>query len=437
MAVVVGSIALVAVLLCLAHYAAVAWPTIANRGDIARPLRLDRADSFGRWFVGMLMIGSAGASFLIYQLRRHRLDDFSGQYRLWRLVLIVMFLASLNSVVSLVDWSGALLDASIGKRVALAGSDWIRIVVSLGSAVLALRLIAEVRHSRAALVAMLAAVGFLAIPEAVKWNVMQVETIGRWALVTSAPLLAFTSLFLSFGIYLRMLYREVRRLDQTDSLKDRFEQMKLRVFQRSDEAEEQEQEEEVEPRRGWFRRRPDDVVEEANEQKEREEEAEEPERKSVTQKNDPDDDIEPKPKRRWFGLRAAKSEPSEDDESKDVSDVESKDPRPAKKKKRRFSLRLDPSANQQSAEPEPEPEASEETKPKRKFGLGAFRRQRAEQTEAAQEAAASAESQSSGQRRKDAADNDYIDPDTIDWNGLNKSERRRLKKQLRRQSRAA
>ncbi len=62
MSVVVGTIASVTLLLCLAHYAAVAWPSIANRSDIARPLRLDRADSFGRWFAGMLMIGSAGAA---------------------------------------------------------------------------------------------------------------------------------------------------------------------------------------------------------------------------------------------------------------------------------------------------------------------------------------------------------------------------------------
>ena len=93
MAIMIGTITAVAMLLCLCHYAAVAWPSIANRGDIARPLRLDRADSFGRWFAGLLMIGSAGASFLIYQLRRHRLDDFSGHYRLWCLVLLVMLVA--------------------------------------------------------------------------------------------------------------------------------------------------------------------------------------------------------------------------------------------------------------------------------------------------------------------------------------------------------
>ncbi len=214
-----------------------------------------------------------------------------------------MLLASLNSVVSLVEWSGALLDASIGKRVALSGSDWIRIAISLGGAVLAIRLIAEVRRSRAALIAMLAAVGFLAIPEAVKWNVLEVETIGRWALVTSAPLLAFTSLFLSFGIYLRMLYREVRRLDQTDSLRDRFQQMRVRVFQRSDD--DFEQEDEPTEKRGWFTRRQQDDVDEADEQEWEDEEEAEERRQPVPKSQDSEqpDDVEPKPKRRWFGLR--------------------------------------------------------------------------------------------------------------------------------------
>lgn len=427
----VGSIAAVTLLLCAAHYAAVAWPSIANRSDIARPLRLDRADSFGRWFAGILMIGSAGASFLIYQLRQHRLDDFRGHYRLWRLVLIVMALASLNSVVSLVDWSGALLDAAIGKRVALSGSDWIRIVVSVGGVVLMLRLIAEVRRSRSALVAMLIAAGCLAIPEAVKWNVMQVETIGRWALVTSAPLLAFTSLFLAFAIYLRMLYRQVRRLDESDRLTDRWQQMRLRFFQRADQDDEVD--EESEHRRRWWQRKDRDVVDQAADDEEEWEEEEEqsapPVREVQVRKaeSESQEESESKQKRRWFGLRAAKADRSTEEEPASGQEAA----KPATKKKRRFSLRLDPS---EATEPESEDksEASDEAKPKRKFGLGGFRRQRAEQASAGEDV-----SKPSANVQANSTSETYIDPDEIDWNGLSKAERRRLKKQLKRQNRAA
>jgi hypothetical protein len=222
---VAGLITLLTLLLCGAHYAAVAWPSIAHRPEIARPLRLDRPDSFGRWFTSALLIVSTGASLLIYQLRRYRLDDYHGRYRLWRLVILVFLLAGINSVVALIDWGGALLDAGFGQRVALSGSDWIRLILSLSGAVLALRLAVEVHRSRFALISMLVAFGLLAIPEAVNWNVLKVESLAIWVLVTSAPLLACTALLIALGGYLRSLYREVLKIGEPESVREKFQQL--------------------------------------------------------------------------------------------------------------------------------------------------------------------------------------------------------------------
>jgi hypothetical protein len=294
-----GMIATSALLLCGAHYASVAWPTIAYRPEIARPLRLDRPDSFGRWFIGALLAGSACASLLIYQLRRYRVDDYHGRYRLWRIVLVVFILASVNSLVSIIDWSGALLDASFGKRIALSGGDWIRLVVSLAGAVLALRLVAEVRRSRFALVTMVLACFFLAIPEAAKWKFLEVESLERWAAITSAPLLACAALFISVGGYLRMLHREVLQIDESDSLRDRFQQVYQRIFQQSDdaEAEDVDDQEESEPRRWWRRDRPDKATAAV------EPDAKKKKAKQAELESDVKDDPDPSKKRRWLGLR--------------------------------------------------------------------------------------------------------------------------------------
>ena len=279
MATVGGLLAAIALLLCGAHYASVAWPIIAYRPEIARPLRLDRADSFGRWFMVALLTGSAGASLLIYQLRRYRIDDYQGHYRLWRLVLAVLIIASVNSLVSIIDWSGALLDASFGKRVALTGADWVRLVVSFGGAVLALRLVAEVRRSRLALSMMILASLMLAFPEAAKWKFVEVESLGKWAAVTSAPMLACTFLFISLGGYLRMLFREVQQIDENDSLKERFQQMRSRVFQRSEADDDETAAEEIKPK---------------------------PKQRVAKQDaEDSQDATPPRAKRRWLGLRRA------------------------------------------------------------------------------------------------------------------------------------
>jgi len=268
---------------------------------------------------------------------------------------------------------------------------------------------------------MLVAAGFLAIPEAVKWNVMQVETIGRWTLVTSAPLLAFTALFVSFGIYLRMLYREVRRLNETDSLKGRFQQMRLRLFERSGSLDSSKQKS---PPNGSRK-------EEAVEHKKRP--AQPAVKPVVKEEVTEEEQSQPKGKRRWFGLRSAKPEASQQESNTAAED----DDQESGKKRRRFSLRLAPRTTGEveagsEINPNAQAEKTEEPKSKRRFGLAGFRRQRAAEAEAGEKSSAAVDSQ-----RKSVDEQNPIDPDQIDWNGISKSERRRLRKQLKRQNKAA
>jgi hypothetical protein len=452
----VAVIAAITTGLCVAHYMAVSWPSVSQNGELARPLRLDRPDSFGHWFSQLLLLGSAGVAFLIYQLRRHRLDDFRGHYRLWRLVLVVLLLANLSSVVSMVDWSGAILEALIGKRQALRGADWIRIGVSLGGAVLALRLIAEVRRSRAALAAMLLATALLALPEAVKWNMLSVETIQRWLLVTAARLLAYTALFLSLSIYLRQLYREVRGFDQSDAWQDRLQQIRLRVFRGSNAQDDDQPDSDThatapqaaalrenvprenaprknqpqpaqadatdsQPRRGWFRKRTaaPDKAERAQEAK--------PSPATVspaasTPDQESASDTEPKPRRRWLGLRSAKPASTATESTPDSS-------------------ASSPSATKSAAQPataqpataQPTAKGSDPVTAKRKFGLAGFRRQR---EDVSQPSVSSSGNSTPPNRASDPAAGDQIDPENIDWEGLSKAEKRRLRKQIKRQGAA-
>ncbi len=400
----------IALLLCAAHYAAVAWPPLAYRPEVARPLRLDRPDSFGRWFIGALLAGSAGASLLIYQLRRYRVDDYQGRYRLWRLVLMVLILAGVNSLVSIVDWSGALLDAAFGKRVALTGGDWIRLVVSIGGAVLALRLIAEVRRSRFSLGLMILACVILAIPEAANWNVLQVDSLLTWTAVTSAPLLACTALFISLGGYLRMLYREVRQIEENDSLKNRFQQMRMRVFKRSGDAEAEHLEEDSddhEPRRRrWGRRRPVAAETEVEREKPKAEESEQ----EVEEEAEDTAESSPRARRRWLGLRRAKTE-----NEKSVDE------------------QTEPTQDDQASDQSDEPN---EKGPR--IGRGWLRRKQKSDAEGNAAEDSSNNNRGPAERSQPTDEqSDATDPDDIDWDSLSKADRRRLRKQLKRQNRAA
>ncbi|MFG0263294.1 MAG: hypothetical protein ACF788_12955 [Novipirellula sp. JB048] len=532
-----------AILLCAAHYASVAWPSIVSQPELARPLRLDRPDSFGRWFTCAMLAACAGASLLIYQVRRYRVDDYTGQYRLWRLVLIVMGVASVDSLVSVVDWAGAMIDVAFGKRVALSGSDWLWIVISIGGAVLALRLIAEVRRSRWALLTMIAAWLIMAISAAAKWHIFSVESIARWGMVTSAPLLACTTLFISLGGYLRMLFRQVRNLDEHDSLAERFQELKVRfsanraeaaaarqrwsdsaadesrslkrksrskpqpksgrelVSDQTDVEDEALAETLGEPtetsasrRRWWPRRRRKTVSETVSEENTARPQRESDELDDQDELDDPGDEplqdadtatqTRPRKKRRWFGLRAARAELSgsdrdpadedpADDEREAAADDDSSEAR-TMKKRGRFSLPFGrrAKANPEAAEPNQADQVERDDSdqgdeqggdgesndagtqpPAKKRGLGGWQSRRgakgaATADESAEDDPDDPESRSGThhqqhehqqheQQPSDAGTPGWVEPDDIDWDAMSKTERRKLRKQLKRQGRAA
>jgi hypothetical protein len=218
----------IATLLCLGHWAAVAWQPLAYRPELARPLRLDRPDSFGAWVRAAFLAAAAGTSLLVYQLRRYRNDDFRGSYRIWPPVIVLMLLASLDAVCQLVPWGGELIELVIGRRVALSGSDWIRIVLTVGGIALAMRMVAEVRHSKPAVLAMLTAIVGFAIPMAARWGMLASDTPMRWLMITSAPMMASAALWVACGAYLRKLFREVRKMDAEDTFSLRVEQWRER-----------------------------------------------------------------------------------------------------------------------------------------------------------------------------------------------------------------
>lgn len=439
MALVAGLIAAIAMALCAAHYVAVAWPSIANRPEIARPLRLDRPDSFGRWFTGAMLVTSAGVALLIYQLRRYRLDDYHGRYRLWRLVLLILVLASMNSLVGLIDWSGALLDAGFGKRVALSGSDWIRLVLSFSGAIFAIRLAIEVHRCRLALLSVLLAFGLLAIPEAANWHVLKVETIGNWLLVTSAPLLAMAALLIGLGSYLRLLYREVLDLPEPESMRERFQQLchqlSVRLDQIATKTEPDEDEEEEQPKsKGWLRRSKEDKRKASRVESKREK----PKRRSA-------DETKPAKKRGWFGSRSEKADQPKREQVQDSEDAPAKEPR---KKSRRFSMRLAPPSTDQNTSGADSKSSSDSTSAatkSRKSGIGGWlRRDSGSQTDQAETKKSVSRSESkskpavkAAEARQPEQELDEADTGNIDWSSMSKAERRRLRKQLKRRGRAA
>lgn len=446
--------------LCLAHYLAVTWPLIINRQELARPLRLDRADSFGQFMMVALLAGSAGVSLLIYQLRRYRNDDFKGNYRLWRVVLVVLLLASLNTMVNILNWGGAILDEVFGRRVALTGSDWIRLVVSLGGMILAIRLLAEVRRCRVSLGFMFSACMLLSIPEAAKWNVLQVDSLGRWLMVTSTPLLACATLFLGLVIYLRMLYREVRQISSNEPLLERFLGFKSRWLLRSESTEFNigNDHHSEETKRSWLWIRGSSKRSNAKDTKDDRGKVDSNDRAvaaipeqagpSSNQKTESgmerSDKPEQRSKRRWFGLRSAKPVEAGTD-SDNASSRERDAEKPGKRNRFTSGMKTQTVNSSRQSADEPtttrggEPSATEAAQTEQSSGRSWFRRKKKNDPPIDSDAATGKNiaTESSNRTSESSQQGGETGAEEIDWNSLSKSERRRLRKQLKRQNRAA
>ena len=455
------TVAGVAAVLCFAHYFAATRPWFAEYPEVARPLRLDRPDSFGRWLLCLMLGLSVGISFLIYQLRRHRSDDFQGHYQIWRLLTFVMLIASVHSLTGLIEWGGAVIDAVVGKRVALTGQNWLRIVAAVGGAIAALRLIAEVRRCRTALPLIGFALLFFSIPEMFHWNVFKLDSVSDWTLATTAPLIACTCLFLGLIGYLRMVYRQVRRIRDTETFTEKVRKLRTQVLGGyEDDYQEEERAEDLRPRkRGWFGRR-----RHKEESPEEEGEVEKPTRRSsrrqrvaaveeseVTSEAEAEvvaDELQPTKKRRgWFGSRRTTAAVEDTESEVEAQDSEGADQPP--RRRRGWSLRLKPrnspadSGPDEVEEPEEaEEEANEEVaelQPRKKRFSLSWRKRKSDPELEDEE---SEEDSDSGDAYTDSepvhpSEDEMLDSDEIDWDSLSKSERRRLRKRMKKQRRAA
>lgn len=417
-------IAAATILLVMMHYLAVTWPRLVDAPEIARPLRLDRADSFGRRYLSFLLAASAGVALLIYQLRRYRIDDYRGQYRLWRTVLLTLAVASVGVSVSLVDWTGSVLDAVLGRRVALSGADWVRLLVSMGGFVLMLRLIAETYRCRFTLCALAVALAGLILPEAAGWNLFVVDTASKWAAITAGPLVGCTALFLGIAAYLRLLYREVCEIEDGPSLREQISNIRMFSFAgQTDEGSALDDSENNDDE-------PAEVVKKIA-------------AKEEVAAKDEDLGTKSEPKVRWWHRK--KKEKAMSSGEDDGNEIEEQ----ASSAGQRKSATADSETSADTDSSDSENDSADPPQRKSRFGLGGFLKRKkpsaeTQETELDDQDSQSGQSehdsdveQASAPRAADDDDDEVLDADSIDWNSLSKTERRRLRKQLKRQNRAA
>lgn len=184
----------------------------ASDGRIAA-FDLDGEGSLGAWFSSFTLLGASVLSLIVLLVRRQRMDDYHGRYRVWFWAALLFFVMSVDEAASLHEGFKEMMTGLIGYRLAGDGSLWWVIAYGLFGGVIGLRVVLDLRRCRGAFTSLaLAAVSYAAaVVVQLEWVLAQ---LGAQAVMVEEGLEMGGNLFLllGLGLYARYAILEVQGL---------------------------------------------------------------------------------------------------------------------------------------------------------------------------------------------------------------------------------
>jgi hypothetical protein len=126
-------------------------------GSAVGPVVLQVVGGVEGWLSAVVLLMAAAMCVLIYSLRRHRIDDFRGRYRVWLGASVACLAASVDSVAPLHSLLSVAATEATGWTALRAHSAWWMAVVGLPATWIAVRTWLDARESRLAATALAAA----------------------------------------------------------------------------------------------------------------------------------------------------------------------------------------------------------------------------------------------------------------------------------------
>jgi hypothetical protein len=190
----------------LGHAAIASWLQLGSVPGID----LSQPSNLAAWFTSVAFGGAGLLATIIYGLRRFRLDDYQGQYRLWLFVVPSLFLASICSIVPLHEvWSlvcarliGGASNASIAMLWWVAPA--ILAIVGIGG-----RVFFEVKRNRFCLAAGLVGIISLSASLLVKSGYLGIAGVEESLLNWTTQMLGAGSLAMCCLLYSRQMLLEI------------------------------------------------------------------------------------------------------------------------------------------------------------------------------------------------------------------------------------
>jgi hypothetical protein len=165
------------------------------------------------WASAVSLLLCAMLAKLIYSLRRHRVDDYAGRYRVWRWISWGAVLASMNSVIQVHGTIARLAVAATGMSFTETGAEWWLAPLALIGGWIFVRLLFEVRESRSSLavIVMAAACYVAAAAGALGWSPAVLAAWGN-PLTFALPLVGHTIALAGLMVFGRYVVLDVQGL---------------------------------------------------------------------------------------------------------------------------------------------------------------------------------------------------------------------------------
>jgi hypothetical protein len=174
---------------------------------------LDGEGSLAGWFSSAVLALCGLTAVLIYTLRKHRIDDYRGRYRVWLWAAALWLVMSIDESGSLHEGFKEMMTALTGKRLLGDGSMWW--VIAYGSllAVVGVRMLLDLRESWPATMAVAATAACYAAAVATQLGWLLPER-GALAVMLEegCEMAGGVFLLLAMALYARFLIRDIQGL---------------------------------------------------------------------------------------------------------------------------------------------------------------------------------------------------------------------------------
>jgi len=140
------------------HFAAPSIATVTGPSGVAA-LDIAATGSIATWMTAVILLLAAAMSRIVYSIRRHRIDDYRGRYRVWLAATVACLVLSVNSVAGLHHTLANSLSYITGWTALREGAVWWLALAGLPLAWITVRALFDVRECRLAMSLFIASIG--------------------------------------------------------------------------------------------------------------------------------------------------------------------------------------------------------------------------------------------------------------------------------------